>query len=358
MEIIFNMFKVKYSKLLDLLRSNNNINIGTDDTVHIYINLEPLILKLCNQETIEYISVNKNAKIEFIANIINLAAHYRMFFTKHKIDSKVFLYIPSLSEKSYKNTIHNKDYRMYSRFRFSEGAGNLPLYTVITETIPLIQLIIEYIQGVYFINSKQIENSLVPFIINEDKEVITKNFIVTTDLYDLQYVNHDCNIIIPKGDNSYICTENSTINYLKSLYNCKGTYKFSSNFIPFILSIIGSKYRNIYNIKGMGMKSVYKVIQKAIDQKLVSNNIDNIYLLLNIIKSSVRDEILNNYKCVDLNYQYTQLSKKDIYDITSQIKDKFDNIALRKINDKYFIEYPIMLQEITATVNKRKDINF
>lgn len=353
------MYKVKYSKLLELLRSDNDINIGINDTVHIFINLETLLLKLCNTETSQYVSITPNVKIEFIANIINLAAHYRMFFTKHKIDSKVFLYMPSLETAEYKNTIHNKEYRIYSKFKFSSGGGNLPIYKMVTETVPFIQLILEYIQGVYFITSGQIEPSLIPYIISEDTDDDSvKNFIVTGDLYDLQYVNHDCNIIIPNMDMSYVCTHNNTIRYLQSTYKCKGTYTFSSNFMSFILSVVGSKHRNIYSVKGIGMKSVFKIIQKAIDGKMVSNNIDNIYLLINIIKSAVRDSILANYRCVDLSFQYTQLSKKDIYDIMSQIKDKFDNVALRKINDAYFTQYPIMLQEVTATVNRRKDVEF
>ena len=358
MEVFFNMYKVKYSKLLELLRENEDINIGTDDVVHVYINLETIILKMCNHDTSQYVSISKKAKIEFIANMINLAAHYRAFFTKHKIESKIFLYIPSINMKNYKNSIYNKDYRMYCKFKFSEGSGNLPIQNLIIDTIPFIQLIIEYINGVYFIESKQIENSLVPYIVNEDLDNKVKNFIISGDLYDLQYVNHDYNIIIPKGENSFICTKNNTIKYLQSIYECKGKYTFSSNFISFILSVIGSKYRNIYNIKGIGMKSVFKIIQKAIDNKLVSNNIDNIYLLISIIKNSFRNDIIDNFKLVDLNYQYTQLNKKDIYEITCQIKDKFDNVALKKINDKYFDEFPIMLQEITATVNKRKDIKF
>lgn len=358
MELFFNMYKVKFSKLIELLRERDDINIHTNDTVLVYINLETLLFKLCNPNTIQEICVNKNSKIEFIANIINLAAHYRMFFTKHKISSKIVLYLPSINEKKYKNTVYNKEYRMYSAFKFSEGAGNLPLYKLINDTIPFIKLMIEYIEGVYFITSGQIENSLVPHIINEELTKDTINFIISGDLYDLQYVNHNCNMIIPKGDNSFICTKNNTVKYLKDIYECKGSYTFSSNFISFILSVIGSKYRNIYNVKGLGMKKIYKLIQKAIDSKLVSNNIDNIHLLLNIIKSSMRDEIMENFKCVDIGFQYTQLNKKDIYDIMSQMSDKFDNIALKKINDKYFNQYPIMLQEITSNPNKRNQIYF
>jgi len=357
MEMYFNLFKVRFNTLLDLMRKNSDINIRSDDTVHIYINLEPILIKLCNPEVIQHITVSKNAKIEFIANVINLAAHYRLFFTKYKIDSKVFLYMPSF-DSEYKNTIYNKDYRMYFRYKFSEASGNLLLYKLIEDVIPFIHLITEYIQGVYFIESKNVENSLIPYMINEELEADTKNIIVTGDLYDLQYVNHDCSVIIPKGDKSFICTENNVMKYLASIYQCRGTYNLTSNFIPFILSIIGSKYRNIYSIKGLGMKTVYKTLQKAVDEKMISSSIDNIHLLLNVIKQSMRKDILQNYYCIDFAHQYKQLTKKDKYDIMTQLKDKFDNIALKQINDKYFIEYPIMLQEITANPNKRTPIKF
>ena len=350
MEIFFNMYKVKYTKLLELLRENPDINVGSNDTICVYINLESILLRMCNPNTIQYITVSKKSNVEFISNIINLAAHYKLFFTKHKLNCKIFLCLPTI-KGLYKNSIHNKDYRMYNRFKFSETAGNSSLYKLIKDTIQFTQLFTEYIKDVYFIESEQIENSLVPFIIDKESDIDTKNFIVTGDPYDLQYVNYDFNIIIPKGDNSYVCTKHNTMNYLKEVYECKGEYSISSNFIPFILSIVGNKYRNIYSVKGLGMKTVFKTIQKALDKKLVSNNIDNIHLLLNIIKPNVRETVLNNYKCIDLNFQYSQLSKKDIYDIMSQVKDKFDNIALKKINDKYFNEYPIMLQEITSTPN-------
>ena len=90
---------------------------------------------------------------------------------------------------------------------------------------------------------------------------------------------------------------------------------------------------------------------------MVSNNIDSIHLLLNIIKPNLRNNIIQNYYCIDLNYQYKQLSKKDIYVIMSQLKDKFDNIALKKINDSYFNEYPVMMEEIMP-LKKRRDIRF
>lgn len=355
MEVFFNIFKIKFIVLLDLLKKNEEINIGSNDEVHIYINLEYIFSKLCNPTTVDYIKVNKNSKIEFIANVINLAAHYRLFFNKYKINSKIFLYMPSFNINSYKNTLYNPEYRMYYRFRFSENAGNVPVYKMIIESLPFLHLITEYIEGVYFIESNDIENSLIPKILVTEHTNV-KNFIITADLYDLQYVNHDFNIVVPKGENSIICTRTNVISYLKGIYECKGEYTISSNFLSFIISIIGSKSRNIYNIKGIGMKKTFKLIQHALNEKLISNNIDNILLLLNVLNPDIRDKILENYYCVDVVYQENQLTKKDFYIIESQVKDKFDNIALRQINDKYFKQYPIMLQELI--VNKRNKIDF
>ena len=42
------------------------------------------------------------------------------------------------------------------------------------------------------------------------------------------------------------------------------------------------------------------------------------------------------------------LNIKDLYVITSQIVDKFDNETLKKLNDKYFELYPIQLMELTS----------
>ena len=93
---------------------------------------------------------------------------------------------------------------------------------MITETIPFLHLITEYIDGVYFIESSQVENSLVPYII--EKENNNKiNFIISGDIYDIQMVNHNFNVILPKGDNSFICTDKNIINYRIDVYDCKGT---------------------------------------------------------------------------------------------------------------------------------------
>jgi len=66
------------------------------------------------------------------------------------------------------------------------------------------------------------------------------------------------------------------------------------------------------------------------------------------LKKTTKEQILVNFQCTDIYSQYNRLNKKDIYDVLDQLKDKFDNVSLKKINDKYFEDFPLMIQEITA----------
>ena len=284
MEIFFNLFKVKYVKLLELLRSDIGVNVGLNDTVNVFINLEPIYTKLCNPKVNDYIKVKgKTANIEFIACVINLAAHYRWFFTKNKINSRIYLYFQSFNVAHHKNRVFNKEYRRVFEYRFVENTSNLLVYRMIESTIPFIKVIMEYIQGVYYIDSCNIENSVIPNVINNHNNDKAINFIVSNSLYDWQYVNKDYHIIIPKKDDSEIVSDYSAMKILYYLNGCEDTYTITSKLLPFLLSLIGSKSRNIYNVKGVGIKTGLRLLQTAIDSRMISNDMDNIHILLVIV---------------------------------------------------------------------------
>ena len=349
MEVYFNLFKVKYEMLLELLRNDPTVNITAGDKVNVFINLEPIFIKLSSPRMIEYIKTNKNSNLQFISCVINLATHYKWFFTKYNINANIYLYFPSLTTTKFKNHIYNPEYRKYYTYKFKENVQNAPLYKMMNYSIPYLQVIIEYINGVYLIDSGSVENSVVPYVIYKEKKLNkVNNFIISTSLYDFQYVNYDFKIIIPKKEESYVVNKTNVIDYIAEINNCEDEYTFSYEFLPFILSLVGSKNRNIYNIKGIQFKNAYKTVQTAIDNKLVTNGVTNIHMLIDIVKPVWRDIIVTNYYCTDIGLQFNQLNKKDIHYIMSQIIDKFDNGSLKRINDKYFSNFPLMLMEITA----------
>jgi len=67
--------------------------------------------------------------------------------------------------------------------------------------------------------------------------------------------------------------------------------------------------------------------------------------------------LILNYNLTDIESQYNRLNKKDLFSIYDQLKDKLDNVSLKKINNKLFIKDPLMLVEIT-TIPYKGNVKF
>lgn len=347
MDVIFNLFKVKYTKLDELIMRHCK-EIGPDSKVNVFINLEPVLKKLVAANIDEYLKVKTEEKsFELISNIINLAAHYRLFFTKNKLYSKIYLYLNYPFKTNYKNRLINPDYRKNYQHKYTRDTKTLVLSNSLENVLPFVKIILEYIEGVYLIESDYIESALVPLIVTKQYPSNALNFIVTTDKYEYQYVNKGFYIIRPKQDDSYIVSRGNLIEMLKLEEKVITDKTVKPDLYPFILSLLGDKYRNIEKIKRVGLSSILKMINTAIENNIIGKEVTNINILSNIVKEEYRGMILSNYYCIDLDTQYNLLNYKDLYQITSQIVDKFDNIALKKINDQYFNNYPIYLLELT-----------
>ena len=349
MEAIFNMFKVKFAKLDDLL-SKECTTINKNSKVNVFINLESVIRKLANVNVEEYLRVKTEDKsFEMISCIINLAAHYRLFFSKNKLYSKVYLYIPfPFSKNAYKNRLINSEYRQYYQNMFSKNPNHFILSSVLETAIPFTKIILEYIDGVYLVQGDYIEPSVIPNVITNEPEDNTVNFIVSTDRYDYQYVNKDYYVIRPKQDQSYVVSKANVIETIKEEDRVLNDVTVESGYYPFILSLLGDKYRNIEKIKRVGLANIIKMIDKAKRENVIGENVFNINILSNIIKKDYQPLLLNNFYCSDVDTQFKLLNIKDLHVITDQITDKFDNVALKKLNDLYFTNYPLYLMELTS----------
>lgn len=360
MDPIFNMFKVKYSKLDELVTEHCK-EITPDSRVNLFINLEPILKKLTSSNIDEYLKIRKEEKAyELISNVINLAAHYRLFFSKNKVYSNVYMYLNYPFKNVYKNRAVNPDYRKNYEHKYTKDTKTTVLSNTLDNILPFIKIILEYVQGVYLIEADSIESSLVPHIIKKEKPTNEINMIITTDRYDYQYVNKDYYIIRPKKDDSYMVTKENLIHMLKLEDKIVNDIMVGSHFYPFILSLLGDKYRNISKIKGIGLASLLKTVNTAIEKEVIGKDVSNINILSNIIKEEYKGLLLQNYYCVDIDTQFQMLNIKDLYSITSQITDKFDNVALKDINNRYFKNSPIYLLELTDAnnlINKKKRKN-
>jgi hypothetical protein len=92
-------------------------------------------------------------------------------------------------------------------------------------------------------------------------------------------------------------------------------------------------------------------VKKGIDENLISDKVNNVFILSRILKDNIQEEVFKNYLCTDLGTQYNKLKEVDKYNIKVQLKDKFDNKELKQLNDDYFIYHPLNLIEILSACN-------
>ena len=353
MDPLFNMFKIRFTILDNIISSNNDIK--PDDKINVFINVESILKLFMNIKMEEYLRVsNEERVLEFISNLINLAAHYRLYFSKNKLYSRVYLIMPNILSERFNNRVFNDNYRTFISKKYAQDVNFTSCRYTVKEGLRFAKVITEYIEGVYIIESEHIESSVVPMIISEEDKSY-KNMLVTTDPYDYQYSNHGFYVLRPKKAESFLIKGN-IINTIRRENKIKNTIIVNELFYSFILSIIGDKFRGIPNIKNMGLSKTLSQIEKGVKIGRIPDGANNIRLLLDIIKSEDdRLQILNNFFSMDVAFQCESLTTKDKYNILNQINDKFDIESLRDINDKYFISTPINILEVTSGTKYKED---
>lgn len=354
--MLFNLYKVKYKILENLIRQNiTNLNPGSN--VNIFINLETILVKIANSNIDDYMKVKKNERIlELISSIINVAAHYRLFFSKNKLYTRVYLYMnnPSTNVR-YKNNVLEKNYRNSYKYAFNKP--NSIFKNVLNDSMDLLKVIVEYIDGVYVIDTNEIESSLIPAIIDKHADTNSNiNLIISNDRYDYQYCidNDRYYILRAKQDDSYIVSQKNVMQNIKLEDKVVNDINIDNSFIPFMLSVLGDKKRNIDKIKGVRTTSLLKMINKGIDEQIISPSDNNINVMVNLIKEDYKDKVLNNFFLTDINHQLVTLNTRDIDSVLNKLKDKYDLKSLKQMNDKYFTYYPLYLMEICDAIKYKK----
>lgn len=350
----FNMYKIKFDNL------DRKKALAGYKKVRIFINLEIVINRLLNSRINNFLIANGNAsdiKRMFVSNIINIAQHYRLYCAKHNVTNEIYMYWNYPIDKMLNNTKYNPKYKASYILRLQGNTDNWMVIKYLDDIYKSLRTILDYINEVYLLTSSTVESSLIPYIISKDKGNDYKNIIVSTNDYDFQYVNKDFDIWVPSGANSTILNKGDVLYYMKDKKEQNVPITISPTFIPFILSIIGNKSRNIDKIPGIGFNGALRLIQKGLDKFTITNSTVNVDLLANCVNDKYRDLFINNYRTIQLTYQYQDISGSDERDIFNQITDKFDDNALIYLNDKYFKDHPIMTIDTKSDQIYRNEIN-
>jgi hypothetical protein len=350
-ELHFNMFKIKYSKLEELLE---DFTFTKGEEVYIYINLESILKKLSSTIADKQNIINpKKRNIVLTSCVFNLISHYRYYFHKKSVCSRIFVYGPEAIDANYLNREYNKDYRMKSVIMNTEETSSIA--KTYEDSVKMIKTILNYIEGVNFITSGIIEPSVIPLVISKHfRTEINKNFLITDDRYDYQYIKEYFIILKPRMDKSLLIDSLNVMDVLKSRTKCNNIPNPDINFLPFIISILGDKYRNIDKIKGLGVSRIYNKINEGLKSNIITNDINNINSLACLVNEEFQNDFLINYMTTSIFEQYKKMSDVEEKYILNQIIDKHDGGYLKVINEDYFNEYPLNIIEINTGIKKRK----
>lgn len=344
---------IRYATLTSLLKDANKLTRST--RVNFFVNLEPIFRRMMTKKNMEELKVRKDDRIlEMVSDIINIAAHYRAYFTHNHIESNVYLYFGNMTTTKYTNKKYNEHYRNYYRTKFT-GVESRPLYNILKDSFDLVRTIITFIEGVYFIQPKNVEPSVIPYHIIQTQEVkADENYILTNDPYEYQYVNLGFNILRPNMENTKLITRDNVIEQLKLEHKILTEGDINPVYIPFIQSFLSDRFRNISGIMRVGFAKAMKMFNLAIDEHILSPDTVSITMVETVLNDEWKEYILNNYNCIDIPTQYRKMKLLDQNYLNDQLEDKFDNPSLKKLNDEYFTDHPLMLMELNKHKLKEK----
>ena len=363
-DIAFNMFKVKYLTLNNLFRK---FDMSKIKSVNLFINLESVIGPLYRDSFEETLSTCTKEEFEdnsrcFISNIINLAAHYRAYFTRSRLTSSIIFYITDTygDPRMLTNRINNGKYRKYFFDKYVYGDKFSRINDIMNNGVNYAKTICDFIDRVFIVYSSTIEASVLPFILKDQPNMQANvNFFLTKDKYDLQYVNHKGIILWPDKEESIILTRKNVMKFLRFKNNMDEEsikVDISPELLPFMMAVLGNKKRNLEKVNGIGFKKLYRSLENLYLKDYIDDNIPggvSFERLNELIKDKqgmfpidIRDKIGTNFYCIDVERQANIVNGSSIALLKELIINKFDNGNIKRLNNRVFSEYPIQLQEL------------
>lgn len=337
---------------LNMQMSQQIIHIEPGDNVNVFINFECVLRNISQRKNLagDIAYYKKEMCIELESSILNLVAHYRGYFKmKHHANPSVFLYYTDLlGSNDQEMSVYNKYYRSYYHNRYVQNPQFREMGKLLTEiVIPEVALILNYIPQCYFIKSDGFDGSLIPTIISRSSNA--KNVIISGDVFDtLHMYNESMIMIYVKRRFQYFSVCSTPEAVVQSIV--KNTSPFdltifnSRLYFRLLLSIKGSKIRNIKSAKGFGYLRFIKILADGIKNGVVLKDFSSIDSIITLFPEQYRDDIKTAFRCTDIDVQYDLLSTADIDNVKTQIIDKIDISSVEALNNKRFLEFPINLQ--------------
>lgn len=353
--VSFNVMKLKYTELDEALTSSNFLT--QTDKVNVFISLEAVYKNLSNIQDLEQkIMLYKDFKTLIISNILNLAAHYKHFFVANNMDVRVYLYQTDMSSDDFKQRRYIEDFRTYYLIKYNQN----PKFSYFTDMLKdhileELKIYCTFIPRVYFINSRNIEGSSIPYVIASD-DPKRKNIVIGNDVFESQYsfMDNFMYFFIQKGFGKKFIYKTTT-DYLSSIFKrpkeeIDASYSVFNNFGIYagLLSVMGNRVRSIDNISGVGPQRLAANLDEMLHKHIINPETTNPQMISRFLtRDEDRKQFVSNYYCTSVTCLNEDLTKSDILSILNQRKDKLDMNSLINLNNTQFRDHPLLIDSLS-----------
>lgn len=359
MDSHFNGYKVKYDILNQYMLPICNSQIV--HSMNVFINLDDLFHMMHNPLIDnEFQICGRDAPKQLIANIFNLIAHYRYWCIKNHYQCKVYA-IYTTSFRSFKNAVYLPNYRdKYKKIYAKENSSYYFVNNAIELAIPMLPIIGKYIPDVYLVDSKYLEPSMIPLYISDEKSPMDWNLLISRDPYDLQYAYRNrWNMVIPKGEYSRVINQEGIwdyVNHKERVFSEEVVLRYPYNLYILSRAVVGDTYRSIPRLRRIGWKTLFKFLDQVISENPDAGETTLKLKLIEKIKgksSLSNTEFNNNLSAINIDLQKDAMLELDHTLIDSQLIDVPDFDNLQEINRVQFMKYPLNLQFLCNTQEKK-----
>ena len=343
--VIMNEVKIKYSHL-DSLLDEKLQDIRFTNSVNVIVDLKEIFRKLFRPEIMQENRPKKASIEEVSSDILNLIAHYRNYFFKHgKYSSFYFLYSKSEADLIKKDHPEYKK-EFYEKYFYS--VEDQEKIDIIKKVIQVLEKIIPNVPNCNFIDTSKYDDVVFAKFIKDQTLANQLNIILTNDEAYLQLLNSHTFIIDIKGINAELLDEK---NGLAKFSKCKT--ELSTNLIPLVLSLGGSKHYGLEKIPGIATIKAIRMVEDLIKNKKI---IDTPYIDFPLDVTNLSDKnkneklIKDNYEMLKKTYGvYTgntllYSNKTDIATFFNKVKSVRTWDYFLELNSKIFVNFPLMLE--------------
>ena len=329
-----------------------SLKLNEGDEINVFINFESILRNLSwNKDLNKKVQFYKqDVVLELESAILNLIAHYKAFFKKEKCKPKLYFYYTNILSEEQQMKVYDKYYRQYYRNRYLMNPQFRSMGELLTTIIiPEVKLILSYVPDCYFLCSERFDSSVIPLIVANSSN--RKNVIITGDVFDTLYLfNPNFITIYIKRRFQHFSVISDIDSSVQSIVKNENPFDLtifnSEMYYRLLLSIKGSKIRNIRSAKGFGYGKFIKLLKDGIDRNIVLRDFSSLDSIIQLFPDNYAGAIKKAFQCTSIDTQYALLSNTDIEEIQTQIVDKVDIESLEALNNKRFLEYPINLQSL------------